>query len=111
MATASSPNTDDLFFALAHPLRRQILRKMIAEDNETSPCELSVELDQPLSRLGYHVRILAQSDAIELVRTRQRRGAIQHFYRSALKPAWAHTALRVEDDPPHEIKRRGEEID
>src|SRR6266487_1719073 len=94
MATASSPNIDDLFFALAHPLRRQILRKMIAKDGETSPCELSVELDQPLSRLGYHVKILAQSGAIELVRTRQRRGATQHLYRSALKATWAHAALR-----------------
>lgn len=111
MATTSSPHTDDLFVALAHPLRRQILRKMIAEDSETSPRDLSADLDQPLSKLSYHVTVLVQSGALELVSTRQRRGAAQHFYRSAVKAAWAHMALQTEDDPPPEIKQRGEEID
>jgi DNA-binding transcriptional ArsR family regulator len=110
MATTSSPNTD-LFIALAHPLRRQILRKMIAEDSETSPRDLSADLDQPLGKLSYHVTVLVKSGALELVSTRQRRGAAQHFYRSAVKTAWAHMALQAEDDPPPEIKRRGEEID
>jgi DNA-binding transcriptional ArsR family regulator len=110
MATASSSNTDDLFIALGHPLRRQILRKMIVEDLETSPRELANGLGQPLSRLSYHVRVLAQSGAVELVRTRQIRGSTQHFYRAAVKAAWAHTALGIEDDPPSGSKRRGEEI-
>ena len=110
MATASSSNTDDLFIALGHPLRRQILRKMIAEDNETSPCELAADLDQPLSRLSYHVRVLAQNSAVKLVRTRQIRGSTEHFYRSVLEAAWAHAALGTEDDPPSGNGRRGEEI-
>jgi DNA-binding transcriptional ArsR family regulator len=110
MKTTRSPNTDDLFIALGHPLRRQILRKMITEDIETSPRELSADLGQSLSKLSYHVRVLAQRRAVALVRTRQSRGSTQHFYRSAVEAAWAHTALGVEDDPPTGSKRRGEEI-
>jgi DNA-binding transcriptional ArsR family regulator len=98
MATASSSNTDDLFIALGHPLRRQILRKMITEDSETSPRELAADLGQPLSKLSYHVRVLAQNSAVELVRTRQTRGSTQHFYRSVVKAAWAHTALGTKDE-------------
>ena len=111
MATASNPNTDDLFIALAHPLRRRILRKMIEADTESSPHRLAADLGQPLSKLSYHVRVLAQSGAVELVRTRQIHGSTEHFYRSAIEATWAHQALRANDDSPPGGKRRGEEND
>lgn len=104
MATASNPSTGDLFIAMAHPLRRQILRKMIAEDCELSPLDLAAELDQHLSKLSYHVRVLAKCRAIKLVRTKQIRGSTQHFYRSTVKAPWARTALQVKDDPPPKAK-------
>jgi hypothetical protein len=37
--------------------------------------------------VSHHVRTLARIGAIELVRTRPRRGAVEHFYR-AVVPAW-----------------------
>jgi DNA-binding transcriptional ArsR family regulator len=100
MATASNPNTDDLFVALAHPLRRQILRRLIAESCELSPRELAVGLDQSLSKLSYHVRVLAKCGAIKLVRTKQIRGSTQHFYRSTVEEPWARSALQAKDEPP-----------
>jgi DNA-binding transcriptional ArsR family regulator len=100
MATASSPNTNDLFIALAHPSRRQILRAMIADDREISPRELASDLAQPLSKLSYHVRVLAQCGAVELVRTKQIRGSTQHFYRSLVEATWAQMALKASGDSP-----------
>ena len=99
MATRSRSKANDLFTALGHPVRRQILRTMIEIDGETSPRELSASLSEPLSALSYHVRVLAECMAIKLVRTTQVRGSTQHFYRSTVKADWAQTALKTPEGP------------
>jgi len=99
MTTARGSNTDDLFTALAHPTRRQILRELIADGGELSPRELAARLTQPLTRLSYHVRTLAQCGALELVRTKQIRGSTQHFYRPVVDAPWAKLALAEGDAP------------
>lgn len=93
MAAGDRQKSNDLFTALAHPLRRRILRRMIAEGSEISPRELATCLSEPLSALSYHVRVLAECKAIKLVRTKQIRGSTQHFYRPAIKAEWARSAL------------------
>jgi DNA-binding transcriptional ArsR family regulator len=85
MATGGSDKANDLFTALGHPLRRRILRKMIGEGSEISPLELATSLDEPLSALSYHVRVLAECKAIRLVRIKQIRGSTQHFYRPTIR--------------------------
>jgi hypothetical protein len=47
---------------------------------------LADELGEDLGRLSYHVKVLADADAIELVRTAKRRGATEHFYRGIRRP-------------------------
>jgi DNA-binding transcriptional ArsR family regulator len=71
--------------ALSHPLRYRILGRLNA--GEASPVEMAREMDVPVGRVSHHVRTLARIGAIELVRTRPRRGAVEHFYRAAV-PAW-----------------------
>lgn len=66
--------------AFAHPLRVQIL--IILNERVASPNMLSQELDQSLNLVAYHVRVLEKYDCIELVDTKQRRGATEHFYRA-----------------------------
>jgi DNA-binding transcriptional ArsR family regulator len=66
--------------AFAHPLRVQIL--IILNEKVASPNMLSQELDQSLNLVAYHVRVLEKYDCIELVDTKQRRGATEHFYRA-----------------------------
>jgi DNA-binding transcriptional ArsR family regulator len=95
MPTASSSDTNDLFAALAHPLRRRILREMIKDEREISPRDLSRGLAEPLSKLSYHVRALAQCGAVEMVRTEQVRGSTQHFYRAVIDARWARMALKA----------------
>ncbi len=66
--------------AFAHPLRVQIL--IILNERVASPNLISQELDQSLNLVAYHVRVLEKYDCIELVDTKQRRGATEHFYRA-----------------------------
>ncbi len=66
--------------AFAHPLRVQIL--IILNERVASPNLLSQELEQSLNLVAYHVRVLEKYDCIELVDTKQRRGATEHFYRA-----------------------------
>jgi predicted ArsR family transcriptional regulator len=66
--------------AFAHPLRVEIL--IILNERVASPNLLAQELDQSLNLVAYHVRVLEKYDCIELVDTKQRRGATEHFYRA-----------------------------
>jgi DNA-binding transcriptional ArsR family regulator len=76
----SSETTDArLIKAFTHPLRRAILARL--DQAVLSPKDLAGELSAPLSVVSYHVKELLRLDLIELVRTEQRRGAIQHWYR------------------------------
>lgn len=78
--------------ALTHPLRVSILG--ILEERTASPREISDELDAPLGVVSYHVRQLARLGLAKLERTRQRRGALEHYYSAKQRPvvtseAWA----------------------
>src|SRR3954471_4637599 len=71
--------------ALSHPLRQRILQRL-NEGGVRSPNELSNELGDPLGNVSYHVRILRELDCVELVKTEQRRGALEHYYRATAEP-------------------------
>ena len=91
--------TDDneLLIALRHPLRRQILRTMATTD-PISPRQISDELREPLSNVSYHVRVLADCGAVELVHTEPVRGSMQHFYSSTIEEAWALAVLGLSEN-------------
>jgi DNA-binding transcriptional ArsR family regulator len=73
-------NDPRLVKALAHPLRVSILSALASRT--ASPSQLAEELDVPLPNLSYHIRMLVQLDLLKLVRTRPRRGAIEHYYQA-----------------------------
>jgi len=68
-----------------------------------SPRQLSGELDAPLQNVSYHVRELAKLGLIELVRTTQRRGAIEHHYTAVAAP---HLSAQAWSDLPPILRRR-----
>jgi DNA-binding transcriptional ArsR family regulator len=80
--------------ALAHPLRVSILSAL--EHRVASPSELAEELGVPLPNLSYHIRMLVQLDLLKLVKTRPRRGAIEHYYK-------ANGPVAVSDDAWGEV--------
>jgi DNA-binding transcriptional ArsR family regulator len=76
--------------ALAHPLRIRILA-MLA-DRVASPVQLAAHLDATLGTVAYHVRTLHSLGLVELVDTRQRRGATEHYYRAREHPQFPDDA-------------------
>lgn len=70
--------------ALSHPMRARILA--ILNDRIASPNEIAEMIGERLPNVSYHVRALHTLECIELVRTAQRRGAIEHYYRAIVRP-------------------------
>ncbi|HVO53820.1 MAG TPA: helix-turn-helix domain-containing protein [Solirubrobacterales bacterium] len=85
-----------LLAALRHPLRRQILRVMEVEE-PISPSQLSNRLEHPLSNVSYHVRVLADCEAVALVSTEPIHGSVQHFYRASVEVPWAREILAIDE--------------
>jgi DNA-binding transcriptional ArsR family regulator len=92
MTNLNRSDDNDLLVALRHPLRRDILRMMVDEE-AISPRDVAATLQQPLSNVSYHVRVLADCGAIALVGTKAVRGSMQHFYRGAIEAPWARQVL------------------
>jgi DNA-binding transcriptional ArsR family regulator len=65
---------------LTHPLRLQILKLLDENEKPMSPSMLAETLEAPLGNVSYHVRQLLGAKFILLKRTKQRRGAVEHFY-------------------------------
>jgi predicted transcriptional regulator len=82
--------------ALDYVLRQHIL--LAAVQREVSPTELSKALNEGLSQVAYHVKVLRDDcGMIEETRTEQRRGAVEHYYRASAKtllPAKAWRRLK-----------------
>jgi DNA-binding transcriptional ArsR family regulator len=109
MGAPKHSDDHDLLLALQHTVRRRILRQMLRGD-AISPRELSDLLDLPLSNVSYHIRVLADCAAVGLVRTRQVRGSVQHFYRCSLDAPWARQVLgsTESEDESGENRREAE---
>lgn len=100
---ADTGSRGDILLAIAHPLRRRILRRLDERSGPTSPVQLGDELGGPLGKLAYHVRVLWRLGALSAAGEQQVRGAVEHFYLSTIK-----------DDPPietllEETKKEDEE--
>jgi DNA-binding transcriptional ArsR family regulator len=68
----------ELVRALSHPIRVSILEAL--QGRLASPSELALELDQSLGVVSYHANTLVECGCVELVHTKQRRGALEHFF-------------------------------
>jgi DNA-binding transcriptional ArsR family regulator len=73
----------------------------LLDERIASPRELSEELGAPLQNVSYHVRELAKLRLVKLVRTRQRRGALEHQY-----TAVPHVCDKAWSDLPPLVRHR-----
>ena len=85
MAETKTGVDQKLVRAIGHPLRLRLLT--IFNERVASPSDLAAELGEPIGNVSYHTRILARLGCVELVRTKQVRGAIEHYYRAVVRPA------------------------
>ena len=87
--------------ALSHPLRVQILE--ILSERVASPNDLSVELGVELTHVAYHTRTLDRCGCLELVDTAQRRGATEHYYRTAARTGLSWIPLDLDEQGWDEV--------
>jgi DNA-binding transcriptional ArsR family regulator len=90
-----------LIKALGHPVRVRALE--VLNTRIASPSELAKELDEPLGNVAYHVKILEENEAIELVRTAPVRGALEHFYRATINTQITRTWLDLDQQGYDEV--------
>lgn len=76
--------------AIAHPLRMRLLAML--DEEPASPVVLASKLSQSLGTVSYHVRTLYDLGVLDLVSTRQRRGATEHIYRARAHPRFTDEA-------------------
>ena len=98
MSRQTDTAEERLFKAMSHPLRFRLLAKL--NERAASPSVLARELDEPIGNVSYHVRVLADLGAAELVETRRVRGAVEHLYKATARPEfddthWARLPLSV----------------
>jgi predicted ArsR family transcriptional regulator len=91
----------DKLKALSHPLRFRALH--ILNARVASPNGISLELGVDVNKIAYHVRVLDKFGCIELVDTKQRRGATEHFYRATSRSVisddeWVHIPRNFKDN-------------
>jgi DNA-binding transcriptional ArsR family regulator len=58
-------------------------------EGEASPVQLARRFGEAVNLVAYHMRILADTGAVELVRTEPRRGSTEHYYRAVMRPTFA----------------------
>jgi DNA-binding transcriptional ArsR family regulator len=97
-----------LLRALAHETRLHILG--ILSYRDLSPAELGRERGEPVSKVAYHFRLLEELGCAEVVRTRQVRGSVEHFYRRTGfvvydDAAWSQLPTEVQDVVTSSIMR------
>ncbi len=76
--------------AISHPIRIRLLAML--DEEPASPVILASKLEQPLGTIAYHVRTLYDLGLLKLVRTRQRRGATEHYYKTTGHPTGSEEA-------------------
>jgi DNA-binding transcriptional ArsR family regulator len=84
------PAHEQLVKGLSHPLRVECMT--VLAERVASPREIAEALDDDLSNVSYHVRVLSELGLIELVKEEPVRGAVAHYYKAVERP------LLSEDD-------------
>jgi DNA-binding transcriptional ArsR family regulator len=101
MPRKRKPSKDSaLLICLQHPLRRRLLILYIEAKEKRSPSELADVTGEHLSKVSYHVRVLAENKAVKLVGTKPRRGSVEHFYKATRlvdEVPWGRDALGLSE--------------
>lgn len=92
------PGHEKLVKGLSHPVRTQCLT--VLTERVASPREIAEALDEDLSNVSYHVRVLSELELIELVSEEPVRGAVAHYYKAVERPLlsseqWEQMPLEV----------------
>jgi len=78
-----------MVMAIAHPLRRRMLRMIVKHGEPLSPAQMAKEFGLPVGTITYHAKVLWLYEAVEPIREPQLHGGGEHPYE-----------VTIENDPP-----------
>jgi DNA-binding transcriptional ArsR family regulator len=78
-----------MIVAIAHPLRRRMLRMLVKHGEPLNSAQMATELGLPVGTITYHARVLWHFEAVEPIGEQE--GTAEHLYEVA-----------IENDPPIE---------
>lgn len=87
--------------ALSHPVRAEILQMLLGE-KEVSSNLIAAKLEAKSPVVHYHLTVLQQCEAIELVRTEPGPGSAEHFFRPV-----PQSLLATSSDPQDDLATGG----
>jgi DNA-binding transcriptional ArsR family regulator len=100
----TTPPPQVLVKLLTNATRRAILRIVLAEEDPISPVELSKRLNDGLSSVNYHVRVLERDNGLTLDHIEDGRNGLKTFYVSGplvkAFPEFVNAALTAEGGDP-----------
>jgi DNA-binding transcriptional ArsR family regulator len=101
-AMTSEPALDpQTIKAIGHPIRLDALR--VLGEEVASPTQVARKIHQSVGKVSHHVRVLRDCGFVELVDTRQVRGATEHFYRATER---ANVTDEISELLPQEIREK-----
>jgi DNA-binding transcriptional ArsR family regulator len=80
-----------MILAIAHPLRRRMLRMIVKQGEPLSPAQMAREFGLPVRTITYHAKVLWHFEAVEPIHDPQTAAAVEHRYEAT-----------IENDPPIE---------
>ncbi|MGN6664634.1 MAG: helix-turn-helix domain-containing protein [Solirubrobacterales bacterium] len=89
---AKRDSAEALLDALEHPLRRDLLRRLVQSEDKMGSRELARIEEQPLSRVSYHLARLDELDAVETAGDLQIGFSFSQFYRPT---SWVRESVEV----------------
>lgn len=82
----------ELFQAMSHPLRVQILGDLSLPGARLAPSDFSEKVNRPLSNVSYHFRELEKFGIIEVVEEQKVRGSVKHTYRAVKRALFTNSS-------------------
>lgn len=80
--TDKGVGSGEILKPIGHEVRIDIIR--ICHERTASPTEIAKETSRSLSLVSNHVAVLKKAGVLELVKSEPRRGALKHYYHSAV---------------------------
>ena len=97
-----------LILAIAHPVRRSILRFYVERGEPLTPAQVAKMLGLPIGLVAYHVSVLKRLGGLEPSEEQQAQGAIGHFYDATIADDKPIETLLEEtrDDEDEDVEKR-----
>lgn len=88
---------------LGHPMRR-LIRQGLVDNGPAESADIAEVLGEPVSKVAYHVKVLARAGLIEEAGRRQVRGCVATLYRAAVP---VQTAGEPDDRAREQVRAIG----